>query len=210
MGSRVQVFLAAAFLAAAPVFPAVIDFDDFTTTGSFFDLGIANTYEGFVWSNSLLSPATGPEGWGATTVSTPVVGPAPTGGSGNGYAWTWGGPQSLFIQFGTPTNFNSVLLATLSSSYGSNASTVQLFGYNAANTLVATGSILTLTDAFQLYTANFTGINTVELRSNSESTWFSIDDITINGSAVPEPGSALLLALGTLAIAGLRRFRGGQ
>jgi hypothetical protein len=65
-----------------------------------------------------------------------------------------------------------------------------------------------LTNSFQLYTANFSGIYALEFRANAGSKWFSIDSITLNASStVPEPRSGLLLVLGVLAIAGLSRLR---
>jgi hypothetical protein len=186
----------------------VITFDDLTTRNNFFDLGINNTYQGYVWSTTLIGGETDQTGWASATVADPAWSPAPTPVSGNSYAWNWNGPQSLFIHFGAATNVTSAYLATLSSTYCCNASSVQLFGYDSTNALVATGSVLPLTNSFQVYTANFSGIYKLEFRANTNDVWFSIDSITLNAnSSVPEPGSGLLLALGGLAIAGLSRLR---
>jgi hypothetical protein len=192
-------------LGCAPAWAAVITFDDLGTRDNFWAQGIANNYQGYVWSPSLTGPATSETGWASATVGSPAWDPAPTPVSGQSYAWNWNGPQSLFIHFGTATDVNSVWLATLSSTFGGNASTVQLFGYDATDTLVATGSVMNLTDSFQLYTADFAGIYKVELRGSGG--WFSVDDITLNATSAPEPSSAALLALGGLAVAGLKRFR---
>ncbi len=203
-----RLFSALLFVGLTPSWAAVINFDDLTTRDNFFDLGINNTYQGYVWSTTLVGGTTVQTGWASATTADPAVDPAPTPVSGLSYAWNWNGPQSLFIQFGTPTDVTSAYFATLSSAFSQNASTIQLFGYDAANTLVATGAILTLTDAFQLYIANFAGVNTLEIRADGADRWFSIDDISLNdNAAVPEPGSALLLGAGVLVIAGLNRLR---
>jgi PEP-CTERM motif-containing protein len=72
---------------------------------------------------------------------------------------------------------------------------------------------MSLSNGFQLYSANFSGIYTVEFRADSDRVvtpddrgWFSLDDITLNpNSSVPEPGAGLLVLLGGLGIAGFRR-----
>ena len=200
---------AALMVGSAPAGAAVITFDDLTTRDNFFDLGINNSYQGYVWSTTLVGGETDVTGWASATVADPASPPAPTPVSGTTYAWNWNGPQSLFIQFGAPTDVTSANFAHLSPEFGSgNSNTIQLFGYDATNTLVATGSVLQLSDVFQLYTANFSGVSTLEIRANTDS-WFAVDDITLNANAseVPEPGSVFLMAAGGLALAGLRRFR---
>ncbi|MBS1827130.1 MAG: hypothetical protein JST93_17565 [Acidobacteria bacterium] len=193
-------------LGLSPATALVIDFEDLTTRDNFFDQGISNNYQGYVWSTALSGPAAGSTGWASATVTDPAVDPAPTPVSGSSYAWNWSGPQSIFIHFGAATTFNSVWLATLSSAFGGNASTVQLFGYDASDTLVATGSVLSLTDNFQLYSANFTGVYKVEFRADTAA-WFSIDDITVDEADIPEPNAGILLAIGSIAIVGWNRIR---
>ena len=73
-----------------------------------------------------------------------------------------------------------------------NADTIQMFGYNAGNTLVATSSILGLTHDFQYLAAGFTDIWRLEFRANAVEQWFLIDDIILNESSPPVPEPATL------------------
>ena len=91
----------------------------------------------------------------------------PTGGSGVSSAWNYNGQQSLWIDLGTAMDFISGAFAILSTDFGLNASSVQLFGYDAADALVATSSVHNLGSTFQTLNANFMGINSLEIRANA-------------------------------------------
>lgn len=212
--SKLRIFL---FLLAMSGFTGsanatVLSFEDLTTRNNFSALGISNTYQGYSWGYGYGAGvasrtfANSPTGWASATVTNSAVSPAPSGMSGTSYAWNWNGPQSLWIDFHTATNISSVDLANLSSAYGGgNASSIQLFGYDAANNLLSTSSILSLTSTFQTLTANLSGINFLEIRANANSQWFSIDNLTVNQNTVPEPGSIALLGIGIMGAAFTRR-----
>ena len=201
----------------------LVTFDDLTIGGavsasSFFGQGIAGSYEGFLWGESSTPglgsaniPMSGFSGWGSATVANPATGTGPAPVSGTSYAWTWAGRRSLFIDFQAPHDVASGYFATLDSAFGSNASTVQMFGYDSSDALVASSSVLNLSDSFQQLNAGFTNVNILEIRSNAGSSWFTIDDLDVSPSSisvvpVPEPTTALGL-LGLVTSAFFRRRR---
>jgi hypothetical protein len=200
-------------LISQPAQASTIDFEDHPTRQNFFDLGIASTYEGYSWGYShsagpggKVVPTTSQTGWAFQTIGNSAINPMPLGGSGVTSAWNWNGSQSLWIDFGAATNFSSGMFAILSTNYSLNASTVQLFGYNSSNVLVGSSSTLTLTSTFQTLNANFTGIHSLEIRSNADNQWFSVDDLVVN-QTVPEPATyvTMMAGLGLIVFAVRRK-----
>ncbi len=222
-----------AFLAlvAGPATAQVITFDDLATKSSFWDLGIAGSYEGFAWGTTLFGTQATPVGWASATATSPAFNPGPTPLSGSSYAWNGSGAQSLFIDFHAPLSFAGGYFATYSTLAGWwNASTVQLFGYDGAGQLVASSTVLGLTAQWQWLEAGFSNVRGLEIRGNAPYKGFAVDDLTLadpqtlalededylegfGGQTVvtPEPGTMVLLATGlaALSLAGLRRRRSG-
>ncbi len=201
-------------LGTGPAHALVVTFDDLTTRNNFEALGIDATYQGFEWGYSTspgfsasIIPTDSSNGWGAATVSHPAVSPAPTPVSGSSYAWNWNGPQSLWIDFQSPHTVNGGYFATLSSAYGSNASTIQLFAYDAGGTLTGSSSMLSLTHSFQHLAANLTGARYLEIRANANGRWFSVDNLVLD--AVPLSPSLVLVGVGAL-VATLARRRSAR
>ena len=191
-----------------------IDFEDLTTRNNFGDLGIQSTYHGFVWGSGLAGGVSArnfsvqPTGWASATTFAPAVAPTSPMASGSSYAWNWAGPQSLWINFGTSTDFTSGDFSTLSSAYSSNASNITLYGYDGSSNLLDTSSTLNLTNSMQTLSAAFSGIQYLEIRSNSSSAWFSVDNLVINeNTAVPEPASIAAMLTGIAGLLRLRRRR---
>lgn len=224
MKFRVHIAAAtAALVSAAPAQAVVIGFEDVATPGSnvneasFSSLGIVNTYEGYEWgygntggwANRNFVDAIA--GWGASTVALPgtmhVPAPAPTGVTGNVYAWSFYGVQSLWIDFKGEANVNAVDVAGLAGGAGwvLNSNTLQLFGYDELGNQLFSSAIIPLTTTMQNINVGFTGISFFELRSDRYISWFAVDQLDI--SAVPAPATPGLMALGLLGIAALRRRR---
>ena len=179
----------------------LIGFEDLTAgSASFNDLGIDQTYFGYTWTadNSNQQPTL----WGA---AEGVLGDV-SAFEGTGFAWTFNGGQSMFVDFFGPKHVQGVYLA--GQFPGNSSSSVQMFGYDQSNNLVATSAPLDLVDGQWQFLSGgeltIIGVHRLELRSNAPTTWFAIDNLEI--SEVPEPSSVLLFAAFGVA-AGVRRRR---
>lgn len=186
----------------------VLTFDDLTTRQSFFDQGIAGSYAGYHWGTSLFGTQSSSTGWASATVTNPAVAPANPPVSGQSYVWNWNGPQSVFVDFLSPTNVAGAYFSTLSSAYGSNAAFVQMLGYNASGLLVATSAPLLLTNSYQFLNAGFTDVRAIEVRADAGSKWWSMDNLTLNAiTPVPEPATLTLFVTGLVGVLAAARRR---
>jgi len=220
----VHIAAAAAVVAsAAPAQAAVIGFEDIATPGSnvneasFFGLGIVNSYQGYEWGYGNSGGWNNRDfvdsvaGWGASTVAMPgtmhVPAPAPTGVTGNVYAWNFFGKQSLWIDFKGEANVNAVDVAGLAGGSGwvLNSNSLQLFGYDELGNQLFSSAVIPLTTTMQQINVGFTGISFFELRADRNLSWFSVDQLDV--SPVPAPATPGLMALGLLGVATLRRRR---
>jgi hypothetical protein len=204
----------------------VISFEGLGQRENFNLLGIRSGYQGYDWGFGTgpgvanvnfqdQSIQQGLTGW--ATVDTSMLGgevhfgsPPPSGIDGTSFAWNWNGPQSLWIDFRSPTNFVSGDFAFVNGvSFPDDAATVQLFGYDAASVLTAASLPLPLTATFQTLSANFTGITFLEIRANADQRWFGVDKLVIESdvATVPEPSTLALFGFGLLGLAGLRVWR---
>jgi hypothetical protein len=200
-----------------------IDFEDLATRESFTALGISESYLGFGWGYGL-APGVADRtfvphdqlGWGVATSEFPCCSGPPLGLEGSSYGWSWNAPQSLWIDFRGVVDVAGLAVAqgfpvanpgTVFDPFNSN--TLQLFGYDALDNLVASSAVATLTGTFQPLVANFSGITFLEIRSDRRGSWFSVDSIVVNPAStpvpVPGPDAIYLLAVGALGL--LTRLR---
>lgn len=175
-------------------------------TASFEELGINNTYQGFQWTAMTTSEDFPPQ-WAAAEIG-PFGGVSPFNGSG--YAWTYFGGQSMFVTFGGGTRtVAGGYFAGQFGSYSFSASTLQMFGYDDVDNLIAQSEVLNLVDGRWQFLAGgqlaTTQVHKLELRSNSGTTWFAIDDLEVSDSVVPEPTTLFLLCLGLTALGLVKR-----
>lgn len=120
--------------------------------------------------------------------------------SGTQNAWANGGTR-LDMVFASATlfDFNSAYLSgAYGSCFGNGGSENQtvrgfLAGLELYNTTVSLSC-----SVMQQFSFNFVGIDQVTFDQNNYA--LLVDDITINGSAVPEPASLVLLATGLVAL----------
>ena len=189
-------------MAAVPASAATIGFEGLVgnnTQTTLSSLGVANTYQGNIWSAVNGS-------WGIC--DTNCFGDQPLRAhTGSAYAWSASGPQSMNIQFGTATTFTGGYFAGQFDNRGNyDSRTIQLSGYDANNKLVgSTGAVAMQDSRWGFIAANFSNISKLEIRSDRGGSWFAIDDLQFGATSVPEPTSLALLGLGLFGVAAARR-----
>lgn len=189
-------------IAAIPASATTIGFEGLigaNSQGGFGNLGIANSYQGNVW--------TAPGGdWGICDTNC-FGDQSLRAHSGNAYAWSFSGPRSLKVQFSTATAFTGGYFAgQFLNRGGYNSLTIDLFGYDANNNLVGSTGAISIQDSnWSFIAANFSNISSLEIRSDRSGSWFAIDDLQFGATSVPEPTSVALFALGLFVVAAARR-----
>ena len=173
----------------------LIDFEGLVSNSDSFDnLGLNTTYYGHTWSAT--NSAQSPIAWGAREGSGGGV----SAFSGTGFAWTYNGGQSMFIDFSSSQFVMGAFFAGMFN--GNNSTTIQMFGYDSNNTLLASSSVLNLAlGQWQNLSGGSlisTAIDRLEIRSDRATSWFAIDDLNIREASnitVPEPSTLAIFSL---------------
>jgi len=166
-------------------------------------VGFEQNYLGFDWlrggasgPSSVLSNSGkgGNSGWGGATNeavgSDPGFSDNPQLSVGDDwFAYNAGGDRSLWIDFkGESHDFNSGRFASLLDVNESvRSDSIEIFGYSGADLGTATligsaGSLTFATDGtFETLAGNLAGINFLEIRSDRDLSWFTVDDLCFDG-----------------------------
>ncbi len=171
-------------LTCTTVHAAVIDFDDLTASN--FN-PIQSNYAGFTWDDYhyVYSDATN-TGWSKGAVS---------------------GSNALFNAYGKmTTSSTSGGLFDFTGAWFNNwsgTSSITVEGYNSGS--LVDSVTMTLGNGYEWLQADILGVDQISFVADSESSWWLMDDFTVNESAVPEPSLLALFALGMLGFGVSRR-----
>jgi hypothetical protein len=193
-----NVFLCVFLLCGITASAEVINFDDLTDNGS--GTPITGVYHGLTWSNFYVLNTTlypiNPSGYQNGTVSAPNV--------------AYNGFGDAAMTMGSVFDFNSAYF-TAAWNDGLDITIVGKLGGVTEDTTTFTVD----TSGPTLETFNWTNIDELDFSSaggvnhgySGAGTQFALDDMTINGTTVPEPHLLLFLIVGLACMVGVQRWR---
>ncbi len=186
--------LLAGFLLTGAAQAVTVTFDDIGT-GS-----VLSSYAGITWGTSSIDSYYGYEGYWAVA----GMGYAVPHSSPQMVLNTWG-PNDLWFSFSAPVTFNGAWFATAGANPENRATEVRM-----RDNLGNTTGWLALQSQPQYLAADFIGSTTIYIERIGGSNpynagWYTMDDVTYNGGAVPIPGAILLFAPALAGLAAVRR-----
>lgn len=182
--------LGASIVLASAAHATVLNFDDLEAGGKLASIAPHNPYAGLAWSSSWYLGDTAVAGYGNGAHSG-------TNFLTNGY-----GVNNLAIASATGFDFGGGWFATPATN-GAHASWINISAYDSAGLLIGSTGNLAIGASYTFIAANFS--NVARLNIARDKGWFVMDDLSIaSASAVPEPGSFALTALGCATLAALR------
>jgi len=197
---RVLAFATLGAVFSAPSFAAVINFDDLPAGP------VPAGYQGLTWGTSTDDAVPGNVGYFQVSNNASYA----VAHSGANYVFDAYGPNDLSFSFAAPVDFVGAWFARAQALSDYQAEQVRVH-----DDLGHVSSWLDLTVAPQFLNADFSGSTTifVERRGGAgvsapelgNGRWYSMDDITYEAAAVPEPTTLLLLGGGLFGFAVRRR-----
>ena len=200
---------------------SVITFDDIDLGSNTRSTFPYTDYGGINWKQ----PGSGEKQWGVAMEGDPQILVGMHARSGRQVGWNYNGPDGLWINFDTPTNFNGAWFSIFGVGYGEinsstpfgnlNSKTIEIIGYDSSYSELGRSATIDLDDSWKYLDASILNVSRVLFRHEylaSGNSWFTVDDITfglpIDGTdppTVPEPGTTALVAAALLGALATRR-----
>ncbi|MTV36227.1 glycoside hydrolase family 5 protein [Duganella radicis] len=188
----IGLFAGASLLLATQAQAAPVDFEDLHADGDF--AALASPYAGLNWAEDWYYGDSTIEGYdnGAHSGVSFLT---------NGY-----GVDNLSVSGTSAFNFKGAWFAAPNTN-GAVASWINITAYDAADHVIGSTGNVNIGAGYQWVSANFANVSRLNIARDDG--WFVMDDFTVQ-SAVPEPGTVLMLLAGLGVVAFAARRRGAK
>jgi hypothetical protein len=180
---------AAVLLLASHTQAAVINFDDLATNDQLTSMSNFNPYGGFTWHSNFLLGDDGYSGYDNAAHS------------GSNFVNNRNA-RNLTVTGASLFDFEGAWFVAPNIS-GTKASWINISAYDAANALIGSTGNVAISNNYSFVAANFDGV--ARLNITADRGFWAMDDFTLAGGEVPEPGSVMLFGLGVVGLLASRR-----